>query len=131
MPVPAILVVDDAPEVLDLTTSVLEEAGHAVLRCSGSLEALAVLHDGHAIDLLLTDIVMSGDIDGFELARQARVLRPSLPVAYLSGDVRIAPDRPDHVFGPILRKPYRRDDLVREIENLLAPAEDARLVQVV
>lgn len=130
MPVSTILVVDDTPEVLDLTVSILEEAGHAVLRCSGAREALAVLKDGHAIDLLLTDIVMPGEIDGFELARQAQVTRPAMPVAYLSGEVQTQPDGHE-VLGPILRKPYRRADLVQEVQKLLAAAEDARLLQVV
>jgi CheY-like chemotaxis protein len=84
MPVSTILVVDDATEILELTSSVLEEAGYAVLRCAGSRKALAVVNDGRAIDFLQTDITMPS-INGFELARAARAVRPSLAVAYLTG----------------------------------------------
>src|SRR4051795_10190768 len=113
MPDATILVVDDTAEVLDLTSSVLEEAGYGVLRCGGSREALAILSDGHDIDLLLTDITMPGGIDGFELARQARALRPSLPIAYITGFAHPLPEDAHCVFGPILRKPYRRQDFTR------------------
>jgi CheY-like chemotaxis protein len=131
MPVPTILVVDDTPEVLDLTSSVLEETGYVVLRCAGSREALAVLQDGHAVDLLLTDIGMP-HMDGFTLAREARASRPSLPVAYLTGYEHLPPNGPaGHVSGPMLRKPCSRADLTRQVDELLAPQEDARLVQAV
>ena len=124
-----ILVVDDTADILALTSSVLENAGYAVLRCSGSQQALAVLRDGHDIDLLLTDIAMPG-IDGFELARQARMARPLLPIAYLTGPSHL-PDGDGAALGPILKKPYRPDGLTREVEELLAPGEDARLVKAV
>ena len=129
MALATILVVDDTAEVLELTASVLEEAGYAVLRCAGSGAALPVLRDGQAIDLLLTDVAMPGGLNGFELAQQARMARPLLPVVYLTGQPRVVPQGIGEMFGPILRKPYRRRDLVQQIEELLAPAEDARLVQ--
>ena len=129
MALATILVVDDTADVLELTASVLEEAGYAVLWCGGSGAALPILRDGQAIDLLLTDIAMPGGLNGFELARQARTARPLLPVAYLTGQAHTARHGAGEVFGPILRKPYRRHDLVRQIEALLAPAEDGSLVQ--
>jgi signal transduction histidine kinase len=122
-----ILVVDDMADVLETTAAVLGEAGYEVVCCGGSREALAVLSNGHAIDLLVTDIEMP-EIDGFELARQAKALRPTLLVAYLTGYV---PSLPDEPLGPILRKPYRRDNLVKDIKALLAAGEDARLVRAI
>lgn len=131
MALATILVVDDTAEVLELTASILKEAGYAVLRCADSRTALPVLRDGHAVDLLLTDIAMPGGMDGFELAQQARIARPLLPVAYMTAGQTQKPSDSAEVFGPILRKPYRRHDLIRHIEELLVPAEDARLVQEV
>src|SRR3954447_24639612 len=131
MPDATILVVDDTAEILDLTSSVLEEAGYGVLRCGGSREAMAILSDGHNIDLLLTDIMMPGGIDGFELARQARAVRPSLSVAYITGYAQTPPEDARCVFGPILRKPHRQQDFARQIDDLLAPIEEARTVQAV
>lgn len=125
-----ILVVDDTAEILELTSSSLEDAGYAVLRCGDAGEALAVLNDGHAVDLMLTDVTMPG-INGFELARQARVARPALIIAYLTGYAAAPSDIAGELLGPILRKPNRRDDLEQQIEQLLAPGEDARLLRAV
>jgi CheY-like chemotaxis protein len=131
MPLASILVVDDTAEVLELTSSILEDAGYAVLRCDSSQQALAILKDGHAVDLLLTDIMMPGEVDGFALAREARVTRPLLPIAYITGYAGTLPNGTKELLGPILRKPYRRDDLTRQMQELLQDGEDARLLQAV
>jgi CheY-like chemotaxis protein len=123
-----ILVVDETAEDREITAAGLREAGYGVISCAGSREALGVLNNGHSLDLLVTDIAMP-EMHGFELACRARSLRPSLLVAYLSGHARSLPDWTGEVFGPILRKPHRGDGLVRQIEDLLAPGEDARLVR--
>ena len=130
MAAPTILVVDDTADVLELTSFLLENAGYVVLRSDNSPDALAVLRDGHDIDLLLTDITMP-EIDGLELARQARRVRPSLPVLYITGYSHLLTEGTGEVFGPILRKPYHQDELIRQIEELLAAAEDADLVRAV
>src|SRR5436309_2075069 len=85
MPGATILVVDDSPEILQQTTSALEEAGYAVVQSGGGQHAMALLGGGQMIDLLLTDVRMPGGIDGFELARRAHALHPSLFVVYLTG----------------------------------------------
>jgi CheY-like chemotaxis protein len=130
MAAPTILVVDDTADVLELTSFLLENAGYVVLRSDNSPDALAVLRDGHDIDLLLTDITMP-EMDGLELARQARAIRPSLPVLYITGYSHLLTEGTGEVFGPILRKPYHQDELIRQIEELLAAAEDADLVRAV
>jgi two-component SAPR family response regulator len=68
------------------------------------------------IDLLVSDIVMSGGIDGFNLAEQARMLLPGLPVLLMSGYPAGGAEK-CHI--PILRKPYRRDELARQIRAAL------------
>jgi two-component system cell cycle response regulator CpdR len=130
MPLATILVVDDSAEILELTSSTLEEAGYAVLRCDSGRQALTVLGDGHAVDLLLTDIGMPC-INGFELARRATAMHPSLLVAYITGNAEAAAEAGGEVPGRILRKPYRQEGLTREIQELMEPGEDARLLRVV
>jgi CheY-like chemotaxis protein len=125
-----ILVVHDPAELREITAGLFREAGYGVISCAGSREALDVLSNGHSLDLLVTDVEMP-EMHGFELARHARSLRPSLLVAYLAGHARSVPEWTGEVFGPILRKPYRPTELVRQIEDLLAPGEDARLVRAV
>ena len=129
MALATILVVVDTAEALDLTASVLKEAGYEVVCCAGSRDALAVLNNGHVVDLLVTDIVMP-ELDGFELARRARVLRPSMPIVY-TANVHSLPNSTQETLGPILPKSDVASQLTQRVEELLAPAEDARLVRTV
>ena len=130
MALATILVVDDTPDVLEVTATLLEEVGYEVIRCSGSREALTILRDGHAIDLLVTDITMP-EMDGLDLARLARAQRPFLPVLYLTGYSQLLADKTQVVLGPILRKPYRVIEFAKQVEELLVADEDARLVRAV
>jgi CheY-like chemotaxis protein len=83
-----VLVVDDDGEVLDVAAAVLAGEGYAVLRAESPTQALAVLGSKERVDLLFTDIVMPGEMDGFELAHRARQMRPELRILYTSGHFR-------------------------------------------
>jgi CheY-like chemotaxis protein len=113
-----ILVVDDDPDVNELARIVLARHGHRVLAAANGAQALAMLGAEPAIDLLLSDVVMP-DMDGVALARHARALRPSLPILLVSGHVAglAVPDA-----TAFLRKPWRAERLVAEIDNLLRRA---------
>jgi CheY-like chemotaxis protein len=108
-----ILVVDDDPDVRDYAISVLEEFGYRVLAASDGEGALLVLQRDGPVDLLFTDVVMPG-LNGFEVAQRAVVTSPNLKVLFASGyatDLTPA--------GHFLRKPYRPQQLTREIAALL------------
>jgi PAS domain S-box-containing protein len=79
-----ILVVEDDPAVLDLVKRVLDLRGFRILAASSGEGALELAREAGRIDLLLTDVVMPG-MDGAELARRLRELRPDLRVLYASG----------------------------------------------
>ena len=102
-----ILVVDDDRDVLDLARTYLEEQGYRVLQAPNGAEGLRILQSA-PVDLLFTDIVMPGDLDGFALAEQAKRVRPELRVLYTSGFFKELPQRvkaaPD---GAMLPKPWR------------------------
>ena len=78
-----ILVTDDDPDLREIIAATLAEAGYAVLAAANGYDAIGVLADNW-VTLLITDVTMPG-IDGFELARQAKVMRPGIKVIYLSG----------------------------------------------
>ena len=80
-----VLMVEDEESVRKLVRIVLEEAGFNVLEASGAREALYT-HENHSggIDLLLTDIVLSGK-SGREIAKEFLELRPGIRVIYMSG----------------------------------------------
>lgn len=80
-----ILVVEDNSEMRRALVLQLAELGFCPIQAEGGTTALELLEAEVPVDLLLTDIVMPGGIDGRELARQARELRPNLPIMFLSG----------------------------------------------
>src|SRR4029453_11650900 len=79
---PRILVVDDAPDMVDNCTRILRRAGHRCLSATDPHRALALL-ESERPDLLLTDLKMPG-IDGLALLRRARGLDPTLPVVVIT-----------------------------------------------
>lgn len=105
----AILLVEDEFLLREATCEDLRELGYEPICASRADEAWEVLASETAICGLITDIRMPGEWDGWELARQARTVRPDLGVVYVSGfsDVEIQPV-PGGVF---LKKPYRFDDI--------------------
>lgn len=108
-----ILVVDDDPDVRDYAISVLEDFGCRVLSAPDGESALSMLERVGNVDLLFTDVVMPG-LNGFEVARRALAAMPRLKVLFASGyatDLTPA--------GRLLKKPYRPQQLTREIAALL------------
>jgi CheY-like chemotaxis protein len=104
------LVVDDDQEVLELLAEMLEELGCEVIMQQDAAEALNVLREDRRIELLLTDINMPG-IAGYDLAEQAKRLRPGVKPVLVSG-------RETAGYGyPLLRKPLTQSDLARLIKK--------------
>jgi CheY-like chemotaxis protein len=104
-----ILVVDDDPELRQILVDTLADAEHTVRMAADGFEAIRILTEHH-VDLLIADVRMPG-IDGFELARQVKVMRPLLQVIYISGYDFDKERDAGRILGPILRKPIRPDDL--------------------
>jgi CheY-like chemotaxis protein len=116
-----IMVVEDEPEIRELVATSLAVEGFQVLCAEDGLDALCQLDTHPEVDLLFTDIVMPGDLHGFDLARQARLIRPGIKLLYTSGFALSAALR---LTGPIedarlVRKPYRLNQLIREIRRTL------------
>jgi CheY-like chemotaxis protein len=103
---PHVLFVEDEVLVSALMSDVLEERGFSVHAVENGEAALEYLQSGAQVDVLFTDINMPGEIDGAELAKVARNLRPDLPVVYASGrytEGDLMPMVPRSLF---LAKPY-------------------------
>lgn len=111
-----ILVVEDDAIVRMLIVDVLEELEYRVVEADGGEQALVKLRDdGQSIDMMMTDVGLP-DIDGKELALQARALRPTLPVLFASGYAESV-DVPEgmHMIG----KPFSIDQLRDKVKNIL------------
>jgi PAS domain S-box-containing protein len=116
-----VLVTEDDPFVRSYAVASLEGLGYEVITASDSREAVTKLADGADPDILFTDIVMPGGINGWELAQEARKLRPGLKVLLTSGyalDTLVASGRLS-ADTPILHKPYRRADLAHAMRSAL------------
>ena len=110
-----VLLVEDNPEVALVSTSLLEQLGYTVRRVPDAETALREIA-GDDIDLVFSDIVMPGKMDGLSLARRLREIRPELPILLATG----YSDAAAGVLGdfPILRKPYEIHQLSRAIAKL-------------
>ncbi|HEX7967774.1 MAG TPA: response regulator [Stellaceae bacterium] len=119
---PLILIVDDDDQVLDSAEIVLTALDYRVIPATNADAALEIVKYYRGIDLLITDIVMPGSMDGWELARRAKEIRSELRVLYTSGFAsRALPER-DAGYGPLLPKPWRAPELVRTVHRSLRGA---------
>ncbi|MBN9461897.1 MAG: PAS domain S-box protein [Burkholderiales bacterium] len=125
-----ILVVEDDEGVREVAVAFLRRLGYRVLQAPDAPHALALLERERDIDLLFSDIVLRGDVNGPALAREALALRPGLRVVFASGyapdalPLREALDR----RVELLSKPYRIDQLARMLRRALdeAPLAEPR-----
>ena len=112
-----VLVVEDEPGLLKLFVQLLEQEGYHTLPASDAETALDLATDGAKFDLLLSDIVLPGQLNGFELCQKFRSSRPDLPAVFVSGY-----STPEHGEVPenavLLRKPFSRNTLIGAIETL-------------
>ncbi len=117
-----ILVVEDQEAVRAVASGFLEDFGYDVVQAGDGFQALAVLQEEPEIDLMFSDVVMPGGMNGFDLAQAAQSLRPDLKVVHTSGypkGAMVHQDEPRFKKGFIIMKPYRRDDLQKIIKDAL------------
>jgi PAS domain S-box-containing protein len=115
-----VLVVEDNPGVRDLTVRRLGMLGYKVLVAENGPAAVSVLEKDEKIDLVFSDVVMSGGMSGVELARWVREQRPGTRLLLTSGFADIAEDEAAAGLDiRLLRKPYKQADLARTVREAL------------
>jgi PAS domain S-box-containing protein len=117
-----ILVVEDSPEVLALSRELLEDAGYRVTAAETGDAALKLFEamEPGTIDLLFTDLVMPGGINGIVLADRIGALAPDLPVLMTTGyNEELVVDGPRQSGLDVLGKPYRRSELLDRVAQAL------------
>jgi PAS domain S-box-containing protein len=119
-----ILLVEDNDGMREIAEAQLRALGYEVATAPGAADALALLRSDRRIDLLLTDIVMPGGLDGRELALRAREVRPHLKVLFTSGftEAAIASSIQRDFGGAMISKPYRHADLAKRVRTMLETA---------
>jgi len=122
-----ILVVDDEADFREQAVESLQSLGYRVLSASDGEQALIVLAE-EAVDLLFSDVVMPGGMNGYELAEQATDYHPNLKVLLTSGYTEEAAQNNAQArfSANLLRKPYVLAELAQYVQMLLsAPIQDS------
>jgi PAS domain S-box-containing protein len=128
-----ILLVEDNPDVADVTRAMLEDLGYAVAIAHNAAEGRRLAEaqdpDTGGFAAVVSDIVMAGDMDGIALARALRAQRPALPVLLATGYSEAAGAAGAEF--QVLRKPYQMNDLSRALAALVpADAKPDNLVDL-
>jgi PAS domain S-box-containing protein len=116
-----VLVVDDEADLLEVALTYLADMGLTAYKAIDGASALEVLAQHIEIDLLMTDIVMPGGMNGAELAQKALALRPNLKIIYSSGfpAEALAEKSMPLASGPLLHKPYQRAEFEAIIHRIM------------
>ncbi|MFQ5597100.1 MAG: PAS domain-containing protein [Nitrospiria bacterium] len=116
-----LLIVDDETELLHLVDQVLSGLGYRTISAQNGAEALEILASDAEIDLLFSDVVMPGGMNGFELAQAAAALRPQIKILLTSGFTpKTAVQKGFAKFSKhLLSKPYNKTDLAQRIRYVL------------
>ena len=119
-----VLLVEDDPRVLTLTSASLKELGYTVIEANGPIEGLKVIESSAKIDLMLTDIVMP-EINGRKLADAAMALRPLLKVVFMTGFTRNAVVHKGLIDPGVvlLTKPFTYAELATKIREALKTSD--------
>lgn len=117
-----ILLVDDTDSVRMMVREMLVEAGYQVVEAINAQQALLELHSDRDLDLLLSDVGLPG-MNGRELADAARVLRPHLPVLFVTGYTESAAVRNEFLGQgmSLLPKPFSVNELLRGVRQMFNP----------
>jgi PAS domain S-box-containing protein len=116
-----VLVVEDDPLVRDYVVAQLKSLGYATLAAANAVAALEQVEAGARFDLLFTDVIMPGGMNGRELAGQVVRRRPGIKVLYTSGyseNAIVHHGRLDAGVA-LLNKPYRKKDLAEKLRQVL------------
>ena len=121
-----ILVVDDEKALLDVAVMNLEQIGYKILTASNGQQALHVLETHRDIDLLFCDVIMPGDLDGYQVALTAHSIYPALKVLLTSGFSKKRRGNDDAENGypsqlarTLLSKPYNAKELALAVRSAL------------
>jgi PAS domain S-box-containing protein len=123
-----ILVVEDDPMVRTGVTAQLQGLGYKTIQAANAAEALAIVDDDVPFDLLFTDVIMPGPMNGRQLAEEVAKRRSALKVLFTSGYTENAMIHHGRLDPGVLllAKPYRRVELARMIRVALAASPAAR-----
>jgi CheY-like chemotaxis protein len=113
-----VLSVEDNAEVAQVTATLIEQFGYRVVRAGNASDALQCLQRDRTIDIVFSDIVMPGTMDGLALAQEIRKRHPDVPVILTTGYSDAAQTAKTQF--PLLRKPFQASELERVLRDALS-----------
>jgi PAS domain S-box-containing protein len=115
-----VLVVEDDGDVRAIASSLLENLGYSVLEAKSGREALKLIDSGQHVDLVFTDVIMPGEMNGIDLVREMKVRHADIPVLLTSGYTaqRMAMGELAEDLQ-LLRKPYAQVDLSQAVKTVM------------
>jgi CheY-like chemotaxis protein len=121
---PLILVVDDGREIADIAAELLTDTGYRTKVAVSGEEALRIFNEaaaqGDAVDLLFSDVIMPGGMNGMVLADQIRQCSPKIPIILTTGyNDEMSQDGPRFAAMEVLGKPYKPSELVDRVQAAL------------
>ncbi|MDR6674958.1 response regulator [Xanthomonas sp. 1678] len=117
-----VLLVEDDDEVAALVGEMLRQLGYQVTRVASAAAALGALANERAVDIVFSDIMMPGGMNGLELVHEIRTRRKALPILLTSGYAEAAKSAAEAEGVQILSKPYRLDELAAALQQVRANA---------
>jgi len=115
----SVLLVDDDEEVAALVGEMLEHLGYRVTHAASATDALSALQNGCKVDIVFSDIMMPGGMNGVELAREIRTRALGVPVLLTSGYAEAAQQSAAAEGVHVLAKPYRLEDLATALREAI------------
>jgi len=114
-----IMVVDDEEDLLEVAAEFLTDMKHSVISARSGRDAIALLQSNPDVEVVITDVIMPGGMNGVELSRELQSLNPRLKIIFTSGfsadSLTVKHGRVPE--GPMLQKPYQRADLLRALQQ--------------
>ena len=116
-----VLVVEDDDDARATLAAMVTELGYRVVEAENGKSALPILQQERPVDILLSDVIMPGGMNGLDLAKAARKRRPDIRVLFVSGYDRTVIARATRYDDSLklLNKPFSLTDLSRELQALL------------
>lgn len=117
-----ILVVDDEEALQELAAELLTDSGYKVLTAENAGQALEILANEASIDLMISDVIMPGGMNGYDLAKQVAVYFPEIKILLTSGytEKNIITDKDNVYTSELLIKPYTQTELIEKVSEILA-----------
>lgn len=114
-----ILLIEDNQTVRRAISTMLDMLGYKVLTAGNGPEAMEIAQDSNVIDLLLSDIVMPGGMNGFEISEKIREQRPTLKCLFMSGYASL-PDNQIPQNADFLGKPFELKVIADKLQEILS-----------